>query len=235
MLNFDWGMEAIPRITSLRDGRNIVSFVFYFGLGQLLTRSLTILKVKRKPNKLDAMREKLDVDKSVSCTVCHLSFYDVHSSSCRNTNNNNTMNFQSTSCVCFKANQHFTAAHKNSRKMFNTSGAILLSVAFLALPFLPATNILFYVGFVVAERVLYLPSAGLCLLLGLSGASFWNSYKKFRLLFSVSLVLVLVAFSAKTIYRNKDWHDEESLYRSAIAVNPPKGKIMFIYLMSVKK
>jgi hypothetical protein len=34
----------------------------------------------------------------------------------------------------------------------------------LVIPFLPATNIFFRVGFVIAERVLYLPSVGFCLL-----------------------------------------------------------------------
>ena len=40
----------------------------------------------------------------------------------------------------------------------------LLSLGLLVLPFIPATNLLFPVGFVVAERVLYLPSMGFCLL-----------------------------------------------------------------------
>jgi hypothetical protein len=34
----------------------------------------------------------------------------------------------------------------------------------VVIPFLPATNVFFRVGFVIAERVLYLPSAGFCLL-----------------------------------------------------------------------
>jgi hypothetical protein len=42
-----------------------------------------------------------------------------------------------------------------------------LALAMLSIPFLPATNLFFYVGFVVAERVLYVPSMGYCLLLGL--------------------------------------------------------------------
>uniref|UniRef100_A0A182J228 DUF1736 domain-containing protein n=1 Tax=Anopheles atroparvus TaxID=41427 RepID=A0A182J228_ANOAO len=50
------------------------------------------------------------------------------------------------------------------------AAALLMSVALLTLPFLPASNLLFYVGFVVAERILYLPSVGFCLLVGL-GAS----------------------------------------------------------------
>jgi hypothetical protein len=38
----------------------------------------------------------------------------------------------------------------------------------LVLPFLPATNLCFRVGFVIAERVLYLPSLGFCLLVAVA-------------------------------------------------------------------
>lgn len=37
----------------------------------------------------------------------------------------------------------------------------------MAFAFIPASNLFFYVGFVVAERVLYVPSMGFCLLVGL--------------------------------------------------------------------
>ena len=39
-----------------------------------------------------------------------------------------------------------------------------MGLAFLVVPFLPATNMFFTVGFVVAERVLYLSSIGSCLI-----------------------------------------------------------------------
>ena len=45
--------------------------------------------------------------------------------------------------------------------------ALLMSLALLAVPFLPASNLFFPVGFVVAERVLYVPSMGYCLLVAL--------------------------------------------------------------------
>ena len=41
---------------------------------------------------------------------------------------------------------------------------VLLSLAMIMIPFLPASNLLFSVGFVVAERILYIPSMGLCIL-----------------------------------------------------------------------
>ena len=42
-----------------------------------------------------------------------------------------------------------------------------MSAVLLVVPFIPASNLFFRVGFVVAERVLYLPSAGYCLLVAL--------------------------------------------------------------------
>ena len=41
---------------------------------------------------------------------------------------------------------------------------VLFSLAMLIIPFLPASNLFLPVGFVVAERILYIPSMGLCIL-----------------------------------------------------------------------
>ena len=51
----------------------------------------------------------------------------------------------------------------------------LFALALLVLPFLPASNLLFPVGFVIAERVLYLPSMGMCLLVALGVNKVWVS------------------------------------------------------------
>ena len=44
---------------------------------------------------------------------------------------------------------------------------VLMSLSLMILPFLPASNLFFPVGFVLAERVLYIPSMGFCLLVAL--------------------------------------------------------------------
>ncbi|KAG8188762.1 hypothetical protein JTE90_012233 [Oedothorax gibbosus] len=52
---------------------------------------------------------------------------------------------------------------------------LCVALSLLGLPFLPASNLFFPVGFVVAERVLYIPSMGFCLLVAYG----WNIlYKK---------------------------------------------------------
>lgn len=107
---------------------------------------------------------------------------------------------------------------------------LLMSCAFLTLPFLPASNLFFYVGFVVAERLLYLPSVGFCLLVGY-GISKLLAYShvhgsKTRCVLLLAFSVLLVAMSLRTVRRNEDWRDEETLFRSAITVNPPKGKLL---------
>uniref|UniRef100_A0A1I7YTP2 dolichyl-phosphate-mannose--protein mannosyltransferase n=1 Tax=Steinernema glaseri TaxID=37863 RepID=A0A1I7YTP2_9BILA len=104
---------------------------------------------------------------------------------------------------------------------------ISLAVSFLVLPFLPASNLFAYVGFVVAERVLYLPSVGFCLIVGMlyerSGP-----YKK-------AAFVVLLLLAARSLDRNRDWNDEERLYRSAVEINPAKAYSNLGNILSQKK
>ncbi|CAL1263542.1 unnamed protein product [Larinioides sclopetarius] len=119
------------------------------------------------------------------------------------------------------------ASHAASTRLAFTGPAdiVTLALALLILPFIPATNLFFYVGFVVAERVLYIPSMGFCLLVALGVDHLYRrqetSFRKRLVLATVSLLLVVM--SVRTVIRNKDWLNEENLYRSGIPVNPPKA------------
>ncbi|VDL73235.1 unnamed protein product [Nippostrongylus brasiliensis] len=97
----------------------------------------------------------------------------------------------------------------------------LIGFALLILPFIPATNLFYYVGFVAAERTLYLPSVGYCILLGLlySACSFRFGPK----VTSYAAFVVVLLHATRTWERNFDWMDEESLYQSAVKINPPKA------------
>jgi tetratricopeptide (TPR) repeat protein len=119
--------------------------------------------------------------------------------------------------------------------------AYWLALLLLGAPFLPASGLLFDVGFVVAERVLYLPSAGFCLLLALaasraagglggggggrgahSGSPHNGSARRSAVLGCCALVLCL--YGAKTHTRNGDWRTSRSLFASAAALNPGNSK-----------
>jgi hypothetical protein len=156
-------------------------------------------------------------------------------------------------------------AEKMSRKfecMMAPRLDMLIGLALLIFPFLPSSNIFFPVGFLVAERVLYIPSLGYCFLFGSFAArgiehgwervfsSFCcslgggrgvagenadadagarqrsSSLNKSRL---VCPVILLIAFGARTIWRNEDWRSAESFWKSVIAVVPRNSKAHFNY------
>lgn len=90
---------------------------------------------------------------------------------------------------------------------------LVLGILLLVLPFLPATNLVVTVGFVVAERVLYIPSLG-CVLLVVYGAQIlWGTLVKHRQTIVMAGVLLLVAGCFRSVARNRDWHSRESLLR----------------------
>lgn len=162
------------------------------------------------------------------CNGCKHMLTDEHTSTCRTVNNNNntTMMHHST-CVCPAS--HGKAKAQSTQKYVHRSPqvAMILFTSFMILPFVPASNILFYVGFVVAERVLYLPSVGFCFLLGLGAGSLTKNLRRYEMrsrIFMLFLLTTLLAMSAATLRRNLDWRDEESLFKSALHVNPPKGR-----------
>ncbi|KAK8742890.1 hypothetical protein OTU49_001716, partial [Cherax quadricarinatus] len=87
---------------------------------------------------------------------------------------------------------------------------VVWSLLVLCLPFLPATNVFFRVGFVVAERLLYIPSFGWCALVGVGAARVARVVpgRGWRYLF----LALLLALCLKTARRNLDWHSRETLF-----------------------
>lgn len=111
----------------------------------------------------------------------------------------------------------------NSNYLITRTDSLTMATALLVIPFLPATNVFFYVGFVIAERILYIPSFGFCLLVAIGVESLMKR-KTLRLITKIALSILLMSFSLRTFVRNIDWLSEENLYRAGIAINPPKGK-----------
>ncbi|KAM9189888.1 protein O-mannosyl-transferase TMTC4 isoform 4-T5 [Dugong dugon] len=100
---------------------------------------------------------------------------------------------------------------------------LTLGLGFLVIPFLPASNLFFRVGFVVAERVLYLPSVGFCVLLTFGFGALSKHAKKKKLI--AALVLGILSINMlRCIVRCSEWRTEEQLFRSALSVCPLNAK-----------
>ncbi|HEV8120961.1 MAG TPA: tetratricopeptide repeat protein [Candidatus Polarisedimenticolia bacterium] len=95
-----------------------------------------------------------------------------------------------------------------------------------ALLLLPASllltcNLVVFIGTLLAERLLYLPSLAVCLLAGALVASY-----SFRpVLAAVGLLACLGA--VRTAARLPEWHDDFALYRSAAMVSPRSARIRY--------
>ncbi|XP_018797157.1 PREDICTED: transmembrane and TPR repeat-containing protein CG5038 isoform X3 [Bactrocera latifrons] len=112
----------------------------------------------------------------------------------------------------------------NSRQNF----APLFGLGLMVIPFLPASGVI-KVGFVIAERVLYVPSIGFCFLVA-QGLSFvYNSNTKLWLLqlYKWTLMLCFICLLLRTRERAKQWLSEDSLFASALKVCPNNAKVHY--------
>ncbi|XP_033101692.1 protein O-mannosyl-transferase TMTC1-like isoform X2 [Anneissia japonica] len=113
--------------------------------------------------------------------------------------------------------------------------AVLMGLVVLAIPFLPASNLFFRVGFVIAERILYIPSMGYCILLvhGL-----WNMCNKvgkpLASAITFSVLLLVAMFAWRTVVRNSVWQSRESLFRSGVEILPQNAKAHYNYANYLK-
>eukprot|EP00057_Strongylocentrotus_purpuratus_P013220 XP_011667694.1 PREDICTED: transmembrane and TPR repeat-containing protein 3-like [Strongylocentrotus purpuratus] len=82
---------------------------------------------------------------------------------------------------------------------------LIMALSFLVLPFLPASNLFFPVGFVVAERVLYTPSMGYCLLVAIAMERLQANRRPMKYVVGVIFAIILLLHAGKTIQRNPDW------------------------------
>jgi tetratricopeptide (TPR) repeat protein len=101
---------------------------------------------------------------------------------------------------------------------------VAIAAAFFAVPLALTTNILFPIGTIKAERLLYLPSAGWCLLVAWLVAEACRDRVRLRVALLVALTL---AYSARTVERNRDWNDNLALFDSALAVEPGSAKVHY--------
>jgi tetratricopeptide (TPR) repeat protein len=102
-------------------------------------------------------------------------------------------------------------------------------LAFFAIAFLPVSNLLFPIGTILAERLLYLPSVGLVgavavVLSALARRIPDGNDARFRALVATT-GLVIVVLGIRTFRRNQDWRDELSLWTSAAQASPNSYKV----------
>ncbi|MEN6600778.1 MAG: hypothetical protein ABFD86_00070, partial [Bryobacteraceae bacterium] len=113
----------------------------------------------------------------------------------------------------------FAAAAVAVAVLFRRNRAAFFFACFAFITYLPASNLLFPVGTIMAERFLYLPSIGVIGCLVLAGHAVARRHNALRWA-AVAAGLAAVCLAARTWVRNQDWRDEFSIARSAASTSP---------------
>ena len=208
-LSFDWSMDSISLVESLLDPRCAIIVMFYGFLTFLGVFCLTryIVVVEKSIEDYTGQETATKDHNKKDCTPRN------QKKQARSTDITGGPSKDINSCPPYQNNnlpmRTFNVSNRN-----NLLQAALIALSILTLSFLPASNLFFYVGFVVAERILYIPSVGFCLLIAIGADIIWRTGNDDQQrLFAGLLLSVFFLSVARTVQRNLDWQNEETLYR----------------------
>lgn len=106
--------------------------------------------------------------------------------------------------------------------MWKRHCGIALAGGIYLIGFTVTANILMPIGTIMGERLAYLPSAGLCLLIALA----WNWLRNRQRQIAVGVLVILVlVLGARTVLRNRDWKDNLTLFSADVQSVPGSAKI----------
>jgi uncharacterized membrane protein len=90
-----------------------------------------------------------------------------------------------------------------------------------AILFSATANVLFPIGTIMGERLAYVPSIAIALLLAilLGRSRHWKTV----------LIVVAIVFSARTIARNLDWLNADRFYTKMVETSPNSAKVYYFY------
>lgn len=97
--------------------------------------------------------------------------------------------------------------------------ALFFFTGFAFVSILPAANLFFLTGTIMAERLLYLPSVGLAAIF--ATALVWLAERlKFRWIAPTLLCAIILPVGVRTRARNRDWRDDLSFWTAAVKSSP---------------
>jgi protein O-mannosyl-transferase len=108
-------------------------------------------------------------------------------------------------------------------RSYRRDAALFYFLAFFVVALLPVSNLLFSIGTIMAERLMYLPSVGL--IGAVVGLARTVTAAPLRRGTAAAVCLCLAVLGARSFRRNRDWRDELSLWTSAARVSPNSYKV----------
>jgi tetratricopeptide (TPR) repeat protein len=104
---------------------------------------------------------------------------------------------------------------------------VFFGLAFFLITYSIVSNLFVPIGTIRADRLLYLPGLGLCIIVGfvLTRFSFLADKSGWRPVFQVCVVILILGLTARTLARNRDWKDDFSIYYQTAQTSPRSTKV----------
>lgn len=104
------------------------------------------------------------------------------------------------------------------------------AIIWMAITFAVTSNLLFISGATFAERFMFIPSTGFCLLLAWAGESFVRKAPdRFLKPATAILVVILGGYGLRTGLRNADWKNDFTLFSTGIHTSPNSSRTHSFY------
>ncbi|KAK9504103.1 hypothetical protein O3M35_010520 [Rhynocoris fuscipes] len=103
---------------------------------------------------------------------------------------------------------------------------VFMALSVLLIPFSVASNLFFRVGFVIAERVLYIPSLGFCMLVAIGFDLLFPRFQRKYIIY-LTLALLIIINITRCNLRSFDWRSEKHLFESGLKVCPLNAKVHY--------
>ncbi|XP_059086320.1 protein O-mannosyl-transferase TMTC1-like [Tigriopus californicus] len=206
-LSYDWQMGSIELIESVWDTRCLLVLTFYPILGGFLYQLWRPLRPASSSS-----------SSSSSCSA-------ISQTACTTSTSGSISSISSISGV--SGINRCPSSPSGPRSIQGPEDRTLDRFATLILIFsyIPASNLVFYVGFVLAERVLYMPSIGLSLLISHGFTRLIQSRSQITALVGkILFAILIVSQGLRTCQRNQDWQSRDALLRAGVKTLPHNAK-----------
>jgi Flp pilus assembly protein TadD len=107
-------------------------------------------------------------------------------------------------------------------RLRRSAPVVVFALALLVAPLLPALQVRYFTGVLMADRYLYLPSLGACLLIAEAAGALFRRARApaARAAVAATCVVLVLAAAGRTVAVAATWRDSESLGRRGVALEP---------------
>ncbi|MFH0795301.1 MAG: tetratricopeptide repeat protein [bacterium] len=99
------------------------------------------------------------------------------------------------------------------------------ALLFFFITFAPVSNFFIVIGTIMGERLVYLPSVGVCLLVAWAGVSLIQKNPAWLRRIGITGAVLVVLLGIRTMVRNLDWHDELTFWEATARTSPRSCKV----------